>query len=74
MERRSRLLGLDHADGIAERIVEVEQARVRLMAAALRRAIEVAGLDDEAGQQLVGTFLAELRSRAAAELDDGGDS
>lgn len=70
MERRARLYGLDHADGIAERTLQLEQDKVRLIALALFRVFDELGLDEE--QRAVGTriLMAELR---AAEQDDDQD-
>lgn len=39
MERRSRLLGLDHADGIAERQIELEEGKAQLVVQAFLAAL-----------------------------------
>lgn len=68
MERRSKLLGLDHADGIAERALELEAGKVRLIALAVGRMFDELGLTEEQRARGVEILLAELR---AAEVDDG---
>lgn len=71
MDRRARLLGLDHADGIAERALELEAGRIRLMAGALRRALEAIELTDEQRQQVTAVLLVELRAGADVLEDEG---
>lgn len=62
---RARLFGLNHADGIAERALQLEADKVRLMAVALGRALDAAGLDEEQRAQVTGVLLAELRAGEA---------
>lgn len=62
---RARLFGLNHADGIAERALQLEADKVRLMAVALGRALDSAGLDPEVRAQVTGVLLAELRAGEA---------
>lgn len=73
MERRARLFGLDHADGIAERTLQLEQDKVRLVAVALFKVFDELGLDEE--QRKVGTriLLAELRAADQEATDPGPD-
>lgn len=73
MERRARLLGLDHADGIAERQLMLEAAQVRLLAVAVGRAFDAVDLPPEARKVATTVLLAELRSRtdeSGGLLDD----
>lgn len=64
-EQRQLLEAMERL-GIAQRYVQVESARVELMAVALERVFEVLGLDEE--QRAVGgrVLLAELRSSSAS--------
>lgn len=73
MERRSRLLGLDHADGVAERLVQIEADKVRLIAVAFGKVLDALNLDDEQRQLASRILLAELRAQQAGpdEDDDG---
>lgn len=68
-ERRARLHGLDHADGIAERLVQIEQDKMRLMAIALGATLEQLGLGDRA-LEAKRILMAELRKLAAVEQAD----
>lgn len=66
LERRARLHGLDHADAVNARAVEVEAAKVQLVAGALTKALEIAGLDDATKARVLEAFesgTAELESR-----------
>lgn len=74
MERRSRLLGLDHADGIAERALAIEAGKVRLMAMALGRMFDALELDEEQRQRGTEVLFAELRALAAVDEDDETDT
>lgn len=67
MERRARLLGLDHADGLAERALQLEAEKVRLVALAFGRALDAVELSDEQRQTMTAVLLRELRAA------DGGD-
>jgi hypothetical protein len=69
LERRARMQGLDFADAIAGRLVEVEQAKVRLMATALVRALEAIGATPEQRAVASRAFMGELRG-----LQDGVES
>ena len=74
-ERRARLLGLDHADGIAERQLQLEQDKVRLVAVAFGRALDAVDLTAEQREQMTRVLLEELRAEAAAasaQQDDPG--
>jgi hypothetical protein len=70
LERRARMLGLDFADEISGRLVEVEQQKVRLMAAALVKALQAADATDEQRRAATTAFFAELRA-ANKDGDDG---
>ena len=67
LERRARMLGLDFTDIVNSRLVEVEEEKVKLMAAALMSAIKAAGLSGPQRQAITATFFSELR---AAQADD----
>lgn len=71
MERRARLLGLDHADGVAERSLQLEADKVRLMALAFGRAIDSLDppLTPAQREQMTAVFIGELR----AADEDAGD-
>lgn len=71
MERRARLLGLDHADGIAERALALEADKVRLMAVAVGRVFDSLGLTEEQRTTGMQVLLEELR---AADEDDEHES
>lgn len=72
-ERRARLLGLDHADGIAERMVQLEADKVRLIALAVGKMLDSLELTEQQRQAATRLFLAELRSQAIERDDDGDD-
>ena len=67
MERRARLLGLDHADGIAERALRIEQDKARLVAIAFGRALDAVQLTPEQRETMTQVLLQELT--AIGELD-----
>lgn len=71
MERRASLLGLDHQHGIAERTLQLEADKIRLMALAFGRALDSLDppLTDDQRGQVTAVFLGELR---AAEEDADG--
>jgi hypothetical protein len=60
MERRAKLLGLDHAHGIAERALELEAAKVRLIAVALGKMFDELGLTEAQRRRGQEILLAEL--------------
>jgi hypothetical protein len=62
LERRARMQGLDFADMISGQLVEVERAKVKVMATALVSALNAAGLNAEQRKQITAAFLAELRT------------
>jgi hypothetical protein len=67
MERRARLLGLDHADGIAERALQLEAARVRLVALAFGKVLDELKLPEPERERLARILLTEMRALEAAE-------
>ena len=67
MERRARLLGLDHADGIAERALQLEAEKVRLVAIAFGRALDAVELTDAQREVMTQVLLAELRAGDAPD-------
>jgi hypothetical protein len=62
LERRARLQGLDFADMISGQLVEVERAKVKLMATALVKALDAVGVTGELRQVATRAFLDELRN------------
>lgn len=61
LERRSRLYGYDFADVLGARHAEVEEAKVKLMAIALTRALDKAELTPEVRKFITSEFVTELR-------------
>lgn len=76
MERRARLLGLDHEHGVAERHLQLEADKVRLMALAFGRALDSLQppLTDEQREQMTRVFLGELRAADTVDDPDLGDT
>lgn len=70
LERRARMFGLDFADEISGRLVEVEQQKVRLMATALVKALQETGASAEQRRAATAAFFSELR--ANSEVTDDG--
>lgn len=66
MERRAKLLGLDHSDKIAEGMLRIEQDKVRLLAVALNTALDSIQVTDEQRAQVFQVMEREL-SPAVAE-------
>ena len=71
LERRAKLNGLDFQDLVSGRLVEVEQAKVAVMASALAEALRAAALPDQTRREVQGAFFAALRAAAAHPLDGG---
>lgn len=69
MERRAKLLGLDHADGIAERALALEADKVRLMAVAVGRMFDELDLNPEQRERGIRVLMEELRAS-----DDGDEA
>lgn len=70
-ERRARLWGLDHADGIAERMVQIEADKVRLMAVALVATLDELGItEEEVRARFKRIFVRHLRAVTASNPDD----
>ena len=59
-ERRSRVVGLDHADRMDQARVEIETRQLDMISRALDRAMDVLGLDDEQRELATNTILLEL--------------
>jgi hypothetical protein len=70
LERRARMLGLDFADYLSGKMVEVEEAKVRLMATALVKALQETGATPERRRAATAKFFEELRA-ASGEGEDG---
>jgi hypothetical protein len=69
LERRARLLGLDFADLISGKLVEVEQAKLELVAVALGETLRDLGrplAEQQAAQQL---FFAKVRQLGDAKYE-----
>lgn len=69
MERRARLLGLDHADGIAERALALEADKVRLVALAFGRALDAVELTPEQRETMTRVLLDELRAHTEDDAE-----
>jgi hypothetical protein len=69
LERRARMLGLDFADMISGRLAEVEEAKIRVMAGALVRALHMLPGSPEEKEAATASFFAELRS-GVAQVED----
>lgn len=69
-QRRARLLGLDHADGVAERLVQIESDKLRMMALALGSALEELGLSEEQATEAKRLMLGKLRAMTAVHVED----
>ena len=69
-QRRARLLGLDHADGVAERLVQIESDKLRMMALALGSALEELGLSEERATEAKRLMLGKLRAMTAVQVED----
>jgi hypothetical protein len=61
LERRARLLGLDFADLVSGRLVEVEESRVVLVATALAAALRDNAVPQETSDAVVARFLEGVR-------------
>lgn len=60
MERRAKLLGLDHSDKIAEGMLQIEQDKVRLLAVALNAALDAISITDQQRATVFQTLDREL--------------
>ena len=69
LERRARMHGLDFADMISGQLVQVEQAKVKIMATALVKALQATGATAEQRKAATTLFFDELRA-AATPHDD----
>ena len=69
LERRARMLGLDHSDSVNARSVEVEEAKVRLVAGALAQALENAGLSDADKARVLDAFGSVTTEVSAGPLE-----
>jgi hypothetical protein len=67
LERRARMGGLDFADMVSGQLVEVERAKVKVMAGALVAALQAAGATDDQRRAATAAFFAELRALHAAD-------
>lgn len=66
LERRSRMFGLDFQDMISSKQVEIEQARVQVMATALTQAFSVVSLSEDDRHRITAAFFSELRASEQA--------
>jgi uncharacterized protein (DUF2336 family) len=73
LERRARLLGLDFADMVSGQLVEVERAKVKLMATALVTALNAIGATADQRRAATTAFLGELRALRQAR-DENADA
>jgi len=68
LERRARMLGLDFADYLSGQMVEVEQAKVRLMGTALVTALQALDLSEDDRRTATAVFFEALRAEHARAL------
>jgi predicted transcriptional regulator len=71
MERRAKLLGLDHSDKIAEGMLRIEQDKVRLLAVALNTALDAIQISDEQRAQVFQVMERELAPSVSESPPDG---
>ena len=69
-ERRSRLLGLDHADGVADRVLRLEQEKVKLVALAFGKALDSVQLTPQQRDEMTRVLLTELRVAADSQNEE----
>ena len=69
-ERRSKVLGLDHMDRIAQARVEIEARQLDLISRALEKVLDVLDLTDAQRELATGTLLLELEAPDILEEDD----
>ena len=69
-ERRSKVLGLDHMDRIAQARVEIEARQLDLISRALEKVLDVLNLSDAQRELATGTLLLELEAPDILEEDD----
>lgn len=69
-ERRSRVMGLDHVDRIAQARVEIEARQLDLISRALEKVLDVLDLDDAQRELATGTLLLELEAPDILEEED----
>jgi hypothetical protein len=67
MRQRAELLGLNHSHGIAERALQLEAAKVRLVALAFGKVLDELGLSPEQRERASRVLLTELRALEAAD-------
>ena len=70
MERRARLLGLDHSDGLAERAQRLDELRAALVVQAVTGILADLQLSPE--QQALVATVVPARLRAIADVPDDG--
>jgi hypothetical protein len=58
------MLGLDFADFLTGKMVEVEEAKVRLMGTALVTALQAASVDKGTQRTILDAFFANLRAES----------
>jgi len=69
-ERRARLLGLDHADGIAEQALLLEQDKARMVAVAVGEALDAIDATAEQREIFTRVLLERMRVADAAGVDE----
>jgi hypothetical protein len=65
LERRARMLGLDFSDLVAGKLVEVEQAKVAMMATALTTTLRSLGLPQDRQREATALFFNVIRGELA---------
>jgi hypothetical protein len=62
-ERRSRVVGLDHADRMEQARVEIEAKQLDMISHALERVMDVLGLNDDQRELATNTLILELEEK-----------
>lgn len=67
LERRAKMFGLDFQDLVSARVVEIEEAKVKLMAFAFSKVMDHLGLSSTQQQDAMNLFIGELKAAEQAQ-------
>lgn len=70
IERKAKVMGLDHADRMAQARVEIEARQLDLLTIAVEKMLDVLGLDDAKRELATSTFLLALEAPEILAEDD----
>lgn len=70
-ERRSRVVGLDHADRMEQARVEIEARQLDMISRAMERVMDVLGLTDDQRELATNTLILELEEQDIVLEEDG---